>query len=121
MSHYAKIENNLVTAVIVADADFIATQQGQWIQTSYNTIGNTHRLGGTPLRKNYAGRGYTYDSGRDAFIPPKEYDSWILNETSCLYEAPTPYPNDGKRYTWSELTLQWIEINNQGTPVVTIP
>ena len=121
MSHYAKIENGIVKEVIVADADFIATQQGQWVQTSYNTAGGIHKLGGTPLRKNYAAPGYTYDSGRDAFIPPKEYNSWTLNEDTCIWEAPTPYPSDGKIYRWNESTLQWIEMQPNGTPVVTIP
>ena len=114
MSHFAKIdENNIVVQVIVAEQDFIDSgavgDSSSWIQTSYNTKGGVHILGGTPLRKNYAGLGYTYDSVRDAFIPPKQYDSWVLNEDSCLWEAPVAYPNDGKEYYWDEDTVNWIE------------
>jgi hypothetical protein len=78
-----------------------------WKQTSYNTHGGIHINGGTPFRKNHAGIGYTYDSNRDAFIPPKPYNSWILNETTCLWEAPIAYPNDGQLYIWNEQTLSW--------------
>ena len=94
MSHFAKIENNLVTTVIVAEQDFIDTQEGTWIQTSYDTRGGVHRLGGTPLRKNYAGIGYTYDSSKDAFYSPKRYPSWTLNESTCQWEAPLELPED---------------------------
>ena len=124
MAHYAFLdENNTVTEVIVGkneNEDNIDWEvhygnfRGQTCkQTSYNTQGGVHGLGGTPLRKNYAGVGYTYDSQRDAFIPPKPYTSWQLNETSCLWEAPTPYPTDvgtaeaPKRYVWNEQTLAW--------------
>jgi hypothetical protein len=115
MSHFAQIdENNIVTQVIVIEQDVVDTglfgDPNSWIQTSYNTSGGIHLLGGTPLRKNYAGIGYTYDSTRDAFIPPKPYNSWTLNETTCLYEAPTPMPDDGKMYSWDEDTLSWVEI-----------
>jgi len=115
MSHFAQIdENNIVTQVIVIEQDVVDTglfgDPMNWIQTSYNTYGGVHTLGGTPLRKNYAGIGYTYDSIRDAFIPPKPFNSWVLNETSCLYEAPTPMPTDDKMYNWDEETLAWIEI-----------
>lgn len=90
-------------------------------QTSYNTRGGVHYQGdGTPsadqtkaFRKNYAGLGYTYDALRDAFIPPKPYASWVLNETSCLWEAPVAYPTDGKRYVWDELNTAWSEVQNQ--------
>ena len=82
-----------------------------WKQTSYNTIGGVHRLGGNPFRKNHAGIGYTYDSNRDAFIPPKPYNSWILNETTCLWEAPVTRPNDGNMYKWNEEILNWELIN----------
>ena len=114
MSHFAQIdENNIVTNVIVAEQDFIDTgavgDPSKWIQTSYNTQSGVHKLGGTPLRKNYAGIGYTYDSGRDAFIPPKSFASWVLNEDTCQYEAPTPMPGDGKMYNWDEATTSWIE------------
>jgi hypothetical protein len=115
MSHFAKIdENNTVIQVIVIEQDVVDTglfgDPNSWIQTSYNTSGGVHKLGGTPLRKNYAGIGYTYDSTRDAFIPPKPFSSWILNENTCLYEAPTPMPTDDKMYTWNEDTLSWVEI-----------
>ena len=82
-----------------------------WKQTSYNTKGGVHKLGGTPLRKNHAGIGYKYDEDRDAFIPPKPFDSWTLNEETCIWEAPVAYPDDGKNYVWSEETQQWNLIN----------
>jgi len=111
MSHFAKVLNGIVVNVIVADPEFfdsfVDTSPGQWIQTSYNTRGGEHTLGGTPLRKNYAGIGYTYDQQRDAFIPPKLFDSWILNEQTCLYEPPIPMPNDGFEYVWNEKTQSW--------------
>jgi len=115
MSHFAQIdENNIVTRVIVIEQDVVDTglfgDPNSWIQTSYNTYGGVHTQGGTPLRKNYAGIGYTYDSIRDAFISPKPYNSWVLNEDSCLYEAPTPMPTDDKIYSWDEDTTSWIEI-----------
>ena len=115
MSHFAQIdENNIVTQVIVIEQDVVDTglfgNPNSWIQTSYNTSGGVHLLGGTPLRKNYAGIGYTYDSTKDAFIPPKPFNSWILNETTCLYEAPTIMPDDGKIYTWNEDTTSWVEV-----------
>ena len=110
MAHYAKIEDGFVTNVIVADQDFIDTQEGQWVQTSYNTYGGQHTLGGTPLRKNYAGIGHTYDSTRDAFIPPAPYASWVLNEDTCMWEAPVVYPDDGKIYNWDESTTNWVEV-----------
>ena len=92
MSHYAKIENNLVVEVIVAEQDFINTLSGEWVQTSYNTQGGVHRLGGTPLRKNYAGIGYTYDRIRDAFIPPKPDEEHTFDEFTCLWIAPYVEP-----------------------------
>ena len=115
MSHFAQIDgNNIVTQVIVIEQDVVDTglfgDPNSWIQTSYNTSGGIHLLGGTPLRKNYAGIGYTYDSTRDAFIPPKPYNSWTLNETTCLWEAPIPMPDDGKMYSWDEETTSWTEI-----------
>ena len=115
MSHFAQIdENNIVTRVIVIDQETVDTglfgDPSSFVQTSYNTRGGVHVLGGTPLRKNFAGVGYTYDSERDAFIPPKPYESWILNEDTCFYEAPTSMPTDGKMYTWDEDTLSWIEL-----------
>ena len=115
MSHFAQIDgNNIVTQVIVIEQDVVDTglfgDPNSWIQTSYNTSGGVHTQGGTPLRKNYAGIGYTYDNTRDAFIPPKPFNSWTLNETTCLYEAPTPMPDDGKMYSWDEETTSWTEI-----------
>jgi hypothetical protein len=83
-----------------------------WKQTSYNTIGGIHKLGGTPFRKNHAAIGYTYDSNRDAFISPKPYNSWILNETTCNWEATITYPNDGQLYNWNEQTLSWDLLDN---------
>lgn len=117
MSHFAQIdENNIVTQVIVIEQDVVDTglfgDPNSWIQTSYNTYGGVHTQGGTPLRKNYAGIGYTYDSTRDAFIPPKPFNSWTLNEETCLYEAPIPMPNDDKMYRWDEETTSWIEITS---------
>ena len=114
MAHFAKVSGGVVVQVIVAEpaffTTFIDTSPGEWIQTSYNTYGGVHATGGTPLRKNYAGVGFTYDRTRDAFIPPKPYASWALNENTCLWGAPTPYPADGKAYAWSEDTQQWTEM-----------
>ena len=109
MSHFAKIKNGIVTQVIVAEHDFINTLTGEWVQTSYNTRGDQHPEG-RPLRKNYAGIGYTYDSDRDAFIPPKPFDSWILDEDSCLWKAPVDYPEDEKMYEWDEEIKNWVEV-----------
>ena len=93
--------------------DFLTKLTGWaiWKQTSYNTNGGVHKLGGTPLRKNHAGVGYKYDEDRDAFILPKPFDSWTLNEETCIWEAPVAYPDDGKNYVWSEETQQWNLIN----------
>lgn len=89
--------------------DFLTKLTGWavWKQTSYNTYGGVHKLGGTPLRKNHASVGYTYDEDRDAFIAPKPFNSWILNEDTCLWEAPVAYPDDGQRYNWNETNQQW--------------
>lgn len=112
MSHFAKVEDGIVTQIIVAEQDFIDTlpDSASWIQTSYNTYGNEHRLGGEPLRKNYAGIGYTYNTVLDAFIPPKPegYNSWTLNEEIGLWDSPTPRPTDGNLYDWDELNQQWV-------------
>ena len=115
MAHYALIEDGVVTDVIVAEQDFIDTQSGYWVQTIYNTYGGIHLTGGTPLRMNYAGIGSIYDPDRDAFIPPQLYASWTLNETTCLWEAPTPMPDDGSAYTWNESTTSWelVETGNE--------
>jgi hypothetical protein len=113
MSHFAKVNNGIVEQVIVAEPEFFETfvdsSPGQWIQTSYNTYGGQHPEG-RPLRKNYAGVGFTYDSVRDAFIPPQPFASWALNEDTCLWDAPTPMPTDGKNYRWDEPTTTWIEV-----------
>ena len=114
MAHFAKVQYGIVTKVIVAEPDFFDTfvddSAGDWIQTSYNTTGGTHTLGGTPLRKNYAGVGFTYDRVRDAFIPPQPYPSWVLNEDTCLWNAPVAYPDDGEEYQWNEDTLSWVAV-----------
>lgn len=116
MSHFAQLDsNNTVISVLVIEQDVIDTglfgEPTSFVQTSYNTYGGVHQLGGTPLRKNYAGIGFTYDSTRDAFIPPTPYPSWILNEDTCLWEAPTPMPTDDKLYNWDEETTSWLEIS----------
>ena len=122
MSHFAKVENGLVTQVIVAEQDVINTgmfgDPNSWIQTSYNTYGGEHKLGGNPLRKNYAGIGYIYDQERDAFYAPSPYPSWVLNENSCLWEPPIPLPDplEGYFYSWDENTVNWIS-----TPIPTPP
>jgi hypothetical protein len=123
MGHFAKVSNGIVTRVIVAEADFfnnfVDDSPGQWIQTSYNTRGGVHYQPNTnepsedqskALRKNYAGIGYTYDSTRDAFIPPQPFNSWTLNEDTCLWDSPVPYPTDGKLYKWNEEILNWEEV-----------
>jgi hypothetical protein len=116
MAHFAQLdENNIVTRVLVIEQDVIDTglfgEPSSFVQTSYNTHGGVHTLGGTPLRKNYAGIGYTYDLGRDAFIPPKPYNSWVLDEDTCLWNSPTPMPTDeDKRYSWDEDTTSWVEL-----------
>jgi hypothetical protein len=111
MAHFAKVVDDIVTQVIVAEPEFFDTYvdetPGEWIQTSYNTIGGQHVNGGTPLRKNYASIGGTYDSTRDAFISPKPYPSWVLNEDSCLWEPPVAYPDSDERYRWNEETTSW--------------
>ena len=114
MSHYAKVVDGKVTQVIVAEADFFDTfvdsSPGQWIQTSYNTHGNQHKAGGTPLRGNYAGIGYTYDPVADVFYAPQPYASWVLSPHTALWEAPVAMPADGKVYEWDEATTSWKEL-----------
>tara|TARA_B110000503_G_C6870252_1_gene298347 strand:+ start:215 stop:562 length:348 start_codon:yes stop_codon:yes gene_type:complete len=111
MAHYAKVDNGIVVQIIVAEAEFfdtfIDTSPGEWIQTSYNTLGSWHPEG-TPLRKNYAGIGYTYDRVLDAFIPPKLHASWILNEETCLWNAPVPCPQDDQNWKWDEDSTSWV-------------
>lgn len=133
MAHFAKVVDGKVSQVIVAEPEFfdtfVDTSPGQWIQTSYNTRGGVHYNPETgepsedqskALRKNYAGIGFTYDATKDAFIPPQPYASWTLNETSCLWEPPIAYPDDGKMYRWDEAAYQadnttgWVEIVTEG-------
>jgi hypothetical protein len=124
MAHFAKLNNDNIVIDVQSVHNNTATDESAgitflnnlygtsdtWKQTSYNTKGGVHLLGGTPLRKNYAGIGYTYDEDKDAFIPPKDYPSWTLNETTCLWEAPIARPDDGKYYEWNEDTTSWEEI-----------
>ena len=125
MAHYAFLdENSIVTEVIVGkdegeegidwEQHYGAFRNQPCKRTSYNTMGGVHSSGGTPFRKNYAGIGYKYDEQRDAFIPPKPFASWILDEQTCLWTAPLPYPTNtgNQHYEWDEDNLSWIEINN---------
>ena len=121
MAHFAKLGvGNIVERVEVVSDDIATTEQAGveflqnlykdravWKQTSYNTIGGQHLTGGTPFRKNYPGQGFKYDQTKDAFIPPKPYPSWTLNETTCLWEAPVIKPNDGQKYSWNETNQTW--------------
>jgi len=110
MSHFAKINNGIVTEIIVTEQEYIDSLDGTWIQTSCNTRGNQHPEG-RPLRGNFAGIGYTYDSGRNAFYAPQPYPSWIINNNTWLWESPIPYPTDGKVYIWDETITNWVEHN----------
>ena len=118
MSYFAQVINGFVTEVISADQDFINTKEGVWVQTSYNTRGNVHygsdgkSDGGVALRANYAGIGYIYDKVNDVFYAKQPYTSWILNKQTWLWEAPVPYPTDGKPYFWNESTVIWELIPN---------
>jgi len=138
MAHFAKVVDGIVEQVIVAEQDFINTQEGTWVQTSYNTHGGQHFSfrfedveesdadgntvtsslevsypdGGEGLRKNYAAVGDTYDSVRDAFIAPQPFPSWTLNEDTCWWNAPVAYPTDGNFYQWDEDTISWVELND---------
>ena len=121
MAHFAKLgAGNIVLAVHIVSNDIATTEQAGidflnnlyksrdiWRQTSYNTYAGEHSLGGTPFRKNFAGVGYRYYQTKDAFIPPQPYNSWTLNETTCVWDPPVPYPSDGKMYIWNETTKQW--------------
>lgn len=120
MSHFAEIdgEGTVLRVLVVADdkesrgQEFLADDLGlggTWKKTSYNTVGGVHSNGGTPFRKNFAGIGYKYDAEKDAFIPPKPFTSWILDEETCLWNAPTPMPTDDKMYVWDEPTTSWKE------------
>jgi hypothetical protein len=121
MAHWAELdENNIVTRVLVGDNNDPAGDEGyqwlidnlggKWVKTSYNTISGQHTSGGTPLRGNYAGIGYSYDEELDAFIPPKPFESWALNTEKFNWDAPKAYPTDGKFYTWDEADQNWIEV-----------
>lgn len=122
MAHFAKLDENNVVLSVHRVQDDIATDETaginylknlhkweNWKQCSYNTFGGVHKLGGIPLRKNFPGINFTYDSNRDAFLYPKPYPSWTLNETSCLWEPPSTCPQDGKAYLWNESTTSWEE------------
>lgn len=113
MSHFAKVRDGVVVQVIVAEPEFfnnfLDSSPGTWIQTSYNTYGNQHTQGGTPLRGNYAGIGYIYDRENDVFYAPQPYPSWTLNQSTWIWEPPTPMPTDAP-YKWDEQTTSWIEI-----------
>lgn len=121
MGHFAKVLDGIVTKVIVAEQEFfdsfVDTSPGQWVQTSYNTRGGVHYGddglpdGGDALRKNFAGIGFSYDAARDAFIPPRPYPSWVLDEETCLWAAPAPYPQDGKPYAWDEAAGAWVGVD----------
>ena len=121
MAHFAEIdaEGTVLRVLVVADAqdnrgqEFLANDLGlggTWKKTSYNTVGGVHSNGGTPFRKNYAGVGYKYDEAKDAFIAPKPFASWSLNEDTCLWESPVAHPNDGGMYNWNEETTSWDEV-----------
>jgi hypothetical protein len=130
MPHIARVENGVVTQVIVVQDEYPVVRDGQrvlvsaeewaaarlggtWVRTSYNTSGGV-RIGGDlaqlPLRKNYAGIGYTYDAGRDAFVPPQPFASWLLNEATCQWDAPVPQPDDGRDYEWNEAQRRWRRV-----------
>lgn len=112
MAHYAKIVDGLVASVIVADESYFSTfkdtSPGKWLQCSYNTKGGVHLLGGTPLRKNYPGIGWSYNEDIDGFVPPKPYPSWNLNTDTGLWDAPVACPDDGTCYKWDEATTSWV-------------
>lgn len=125
MAHYAQVEDGVVTKVIVAEQDFVDGIEGVWLQTSYNTSGGVHTLGGTPLRKNFAGVGMIYDAGRDAFYQPQPYPSWTLDESTCYWKAPVEYPppkgglvveggtgeeTNRVQYVWDEPSTNWIVV-----------
>ena len=114
MGHFAKVVDGKVMQIIVAEPDFfdafVDSSPGTWLATSYNTYGNKHLQGGTPLRGNFAGIGYTYDADKDVFYEPQPYPSWILS-SDYLWVAPVTLPTDGKQYQWNEPTLSWVEQN----------
>jgi len=127
MAYAAELdENNIVLRVLkISDEQTHRVQDhlavdlklgGTWIQTSYNTVGGTHTLGGTPLRKNFAGQGFIYDSVRDAFIPPKPFESWVLNEDTCTWDAPVARPEGEDPYIWDEPTVSWVKVDLPESP-----
>jgi hypothetical protein len=122
MSHFAEIKDGIVQRIIVIEQNVLDSgnwgDPNNWVQTSYNTRGGIHYApnsndpdSGVALRKNYAGKGYTYDQTRDAFIAPQPFPSWLLDEDTCLWDAPIPRPDDGKMYRWDEDTTSWVEVN----------
>ena len=125
MAHFAKLNNDNIVIDVQSVHNDTATDEAAgitflnnlygtsdtWKQTSYNTKGGVHLLGGTPFRKNYAGIGYSYDSSRDAFIPPKPYPSWLLEESSCMWKAPIDHPDDGEMYVWDEDNQEWDKVS----------
>lgn len=122
MAHFARVNEGIVTDVLVVPDDQEADGnaylnglglEGVWVQTSYNTYGGVHLSGGTPLRKNYAGIGFTFDAEMDAFIPPSPYPSWVLGGESCLWESPVPYPDDGNDYFWDEDNQAWVLLEDE--------
>ena len=114
MGHFAKVLDGKVVQVIVAEPDFfdvfVDSSPGTWLQVSYNTFGNQHTQGGTPLRGNFPAVGYTYDHKNDVFYGPQPYPSWTLDESTWLWEPPTPRPTDDKPYIWDETTTDWVEL-----------
>lgn len=113
MASYAKVLNNIVTQVIVAEPDFfntfIDTSPGEWLETCYGAVGGKDLCGNPAIRKNYAGVGYSYDKTLDAFIPPPPYKKWVLDKETCLWNPPIPVPTDGKIYLWSDELNDWEE------------
>ena len=118
MAHFAHITNGIVDNVIVIEKEVLDLghwgDPAEWVQTSYNTSGGKHLLGGTPLRGNYAGVGFVYDSVNDVFYPPSPFPSWVLNNVTWTWEAPTPMPTDGKLYNWVEATQEWVVVVEHG-------
>lgn len=126
MAFFAELDkNNIVTKVLVTDSELpnqgldwlLKTFGGTWVQTDYNTAAGVQTLGGQPLRKNFAGIGFSYDDALDAFIPPKPFESWVLDEATCNWVSPTPYPTDGKDYQWKESITSWVETPQENTGV----
>lgn len=119
MAHFAQVIDGIVQQVLVVEQEVIDSgifgDPSQWIQTSYNTRGGEHLLGGTPLRKNFAGVGSIYDPVRDAFYVPRPYSTWIFDEQTCLWNPPVPYPNDGENYVWDDQQVVWVNVKDYET------